>query len=49
MTIKEIKRACIHYKAVAMTSNGSVKQNAVRQYKYYRDLLDTYSVLTISK
>jgi hypothetical protein len=46
MTIKEIKKACIHYKAVAMTSNGSVKQNAVRQYKYYRDLLSTYSVLT---
>lgn len=46
MTIKEINKACIHYKAVAMTSNGSVKQNAVRQYKYYRDLLNTYKVLT---
>lgn len=46
MTIKEIKKACIHYKAIAMTSNGSVKQNAVRQYKHYSDLLNTFSVLT---
>ena len=49
MTIKEIKQACIHYQAVAMTSSGSVKENAIEQYKYYKDLLNTYSVLTNRK
>ena len=49
MTIKEIKQACIHYQAVAMTSSGSVKENAIEQYKHYKDLLNTYSVLTNSK
>ena len=39
MTIKEVKQACIHYQAVAMTSNGSVKQNAIEQYKFYNNLL----------
>ena len=39
MTIKEVKQACIHYKAVAMTSHGSVKQNAIEQYKFYNNLL----------
>ena len=55
MTIKEVKQACIHYQAVAMTSHGSVKQNAIEQYKYYKNLLNDltnmkqYDIIILSK